>query len=117
MKELVCIVCPRGCRLRVDEQTGAVTGNGCPRGASYGLAEVTNPTRVVTSTVAVRGGIYPRCPVKTNAPIPKANVLKAVRELDGLLLDAPIKSGQIIIKNVCGSGINFVATRDLPQKQ
>ena len=52
MKELICIVCPQGCHLKVDEENGcAVTGNSCPRGAEYGKAELTHPTRVVTSTV------------------------------------------------------------------
>ena len=72
MKELTCIVCPRGCRLRVDEEHDyAVTGNSCPRGAEYGRREVTAPTRVVTSTVRCTGGVYPRCPVKTDRPVPK----------------------------------------------
>ena len=57
MKELICIVCPKGCHLRVDEDNGyAVTGNGCPRGAEYGKIELTHPTRVVTSTVKLPGG-------------------------------------------------------------
>ena len=72
MKELICIVCPKGCRLRVDENDGyKVTGNTCPRGEEYGKMELTNPTRTITSTVAVRGAAHPRCPVKTTKPIPK----------------------------------------------
>ena len=56
MKELICIVCPRGCHLRVDEANDyAVTGNSCPRGAAYGRAELTHPTRVLTSTVRIDG--------------------------------------------------------------
>ena len=62
MKELVCIVCPKGCRLHVDEENDyAVTGNGCPRGAVYGHNEIKNPTRVLTSTVRLDGGLYRRC--------------------------------------------------------
>ena len=114
MTELICIVCPKGCHLKVDEENGfAVTGNSCPRGAEYGRTELTNPTRVVTSTVRVAGALHPRCPVKTNMPIPKRLVLDAVRTLDGVSLNAPVTAGQAVVKNVCGTGADFVATRDL----
>ncbi len=114
MKELVCIVCPRGCRLQVDEQNGfSVTGNACPRGALYGREELTHPTRVVTSTVAVEGGIHPRCPVKTTAPIPKSEVFRAVAALDGIVLQAPIRCGQVVVPNVRGTGADFIAVRDM----
>ena len=112
MKNLVCIVCPRGCRLAVDEeQDYAVTGNGCPRGAEYGRIELTNPTRVVTSTVRCVGGVHPRCPVKTDRPIPKAPVRSAAAALDGVTLTAPAALGQVVLPNVCGTGANFVTTR------
>lgn len=114
MKELICIVCPKGCHLKVDEENGyAVTGNGCPRGAEYGKVELTNPTRVVTSTVAVEGGAHPRCPVKTNKPIPKGKILEAMASLDGLVLQAPVALGQVVVRDVCGTGADFVATRTL----
>lgn len=115
MKELICIVCPKGCHLQVDEENGyAVTGNGCARGAAYGKTELTNPTRTVTSTVAVSGGVHPRCPVKTDRPIPKALMARAVAALDGLELQAPVALGQVVVTDVCGTGADFIATRDLP---
>ena len=77
MKELICIVCPKGCCLHVDESNDyAVTGNGCARGAMYGRTELTNPTRVVTSTVCVSGAELPRCPVKRIAPFPRKRYLR-----------------------------------------
>ena len=116
MKELICIVCPKGCHLQVDEEHGyAVTGNGCQRGVEYGKAELTNPTRVVTSTVAVTGGAHPRCPVKTSGAIPKRLMFEAMAALDGLTLAAPVALGQVIVPNVCGTGVDFVATRALPK--
>lgn len=114
MKELICIVCPKGCHLKVDEQNGyAVTGNGCPKGAAYGKEELVNPTRVVTSTVCVENAIYPRCPVKTDAPIPKALIFEAMRLLDGICLTSPVRVGDVVIANVLGTGINFVATKNM----
>lgn len=114
MKELICIVCPKGCRLRVDENDGyKVTGNTCPRGEEYGKIELTNPTRTITSTVAVRGAAHPRCPVKTTKPIPKGLIFEAMQTLDGLELTAPVALGQVAVANVCGTGADFVTTRAL----
>ena len=114
MKELICIVCPKGCHLKVDEGNDyAVTGNGCPRGAEYGKAELTNPTRVVTSTVRIEGAVLPRCPVKTNGAIPKGMIFEIMRELDQVNLTAPVTVGQVVIENVCGTGVNVVAARSL----
>lgn len=114
MKELICIVCPKGCHLLIDEENEyTVTGNACARGEAYGKAELINPTRVVTSTVRAQGGAHPRCPVKTSAPIPKSLIFQAVQCLDEICLRAPVSAGQIVIENVCGTGVDFIATRDL----
>lgn len=114
MKELICIVCPKGCHLKVDEENGfAVTGNACPRGAEYGKLELTNPTRVVTSTVRCEGGAHPRCPVKTDRAVPKGKILEVMAALEGITLSAPVAVGQVVIENVCGTGANIVATRDM----
>ena len=114
MTELICIVCPQGCHLKVDEDNGfAVTGNGCPRGAEYGKVELTAPTRTVTSTVRCEGGVHPRCPVKTDRPVPKGSVFSVMEALEGISLAAPVRVGQMVIENVCGTGANVVATRDL----
>lgn len=116
MKELVCICCPRGCRLQVDETAEyAVAGNACPRGAEYGRSECLAPTRVVTSTVAVQGGVYPRCPVKTAAPVPKHKLFAVMAELDGLVIPAPIALGQVIVADAAQTGVPLVATRALPK--
>lgn len=114
MKELICIVCPQGCHLKVDEENGcAVTGNSCPRGAEYGKMELTHPTRVVTSTVRCQGGLYPRCPVKTDKAIPKEKIFEVMGALEDVILAAPVKVGQVVLENVCGAGANVVATRSL----
>ena len=114
MKELICIVCPQGCHLKVDEENGfTVTGNTCPRGAEYGKMELTHPTRVVTSTVRCEGGLYPRCPVKTDRAIPRELIFDVMKALEGVVLTAPVAVGQVIIENVCGSGADVVATRNM----
>lgn len=114
MTELICIGCPKGCHLVVDEGNQfAVTGAHCQKGIDYGREELQNPTRVVTSTVCIDGAIIARLPVKTNSPIPKNMVLEAVALLDDIKLAAPIQAGQIVVKNIFGTGVSFVATRSL----
>lgn len=114
MKELVCIVCPKGCRLHVDEQNGyAVTGNDCPRGEAYGKKELINPTRVITSTVRIEGAYYRRLPVKTDAELPKGVIFDAMQFLNDLTVQAPIQTGDVVASNILGLGVNFVATRDM----
>lgn len=114
MKELICIVCPRGCHLLVDETNGfAVTGNSCPRGEAYGKAELTHPTRTITSTVRCAGGRLPRCPVKTAAPVPKESIPAVMAALDSVLVTAPVRLGQVVLPNVCGTGVDVVATRSM----
>lgn len=114
MKELICIVCPKGCHLKVDESNGfAVTGNSCEKGPAYAVKELTNPTRVVTSTVRIQGGEIPRLPVKTDGDIPKEKMFEAMRLLDPILLQAPVKVGDVVLADIWGTGVNFVATRSL----
>lgn len=114
MKELICIVCPKGCHLQVDEQNGyRVTGNGCPRGAEYGKNELQNPTCVLTTTVCIEGGLHRRLPVKTNKPIPKGMLLAAMDEVAKVRLQAPVRSGQVILPDILGTGADLVATRGM----
>lgn len=113
MKELICIVCPRGCHLSVDDENDyAVSGNRCPRGAEYGKRELISPTRVITSTVRLRGADCSRCPVKTDGAIPKSLIFDAMALLDGIELTAPVHIGDVVIPDVLGTGIPFIATRD-----
>jgi CxxC motif-containing protein len=99
--------------LHVDEQSGAVTGQGCARGEAYGAKELRNPTRVVTSTVAVTGAVHRRLPVKTDREVPKALIWDVMRALRGVRVAAPVRCGQVILPNVCGGEASVVATRDM----
>ena len=112
MKELICITCPKGCHLKVDEQTFAVTGNACPRGAVYGENELRNPVRVVTSTVVVEGPAR-RLPVKTDRAIPKGKIFEVMDEIAKVRVKAPVKVGDVLISNVAGTDGNVVATKSL----
>ncbi len=114
MTDLICIVCPRGCHLQVDEENGyAVTGNTCQRGETYGQNELKNPTRMLTSTVAITNAAHRRCPVKTARPIPKGLIMEAMALLKDITLASPVREGDIVVKDICQTGIPFVVTRDL----
>lgn len=114
MINLVCIICPRGCRLTVDEKNGnAVSGNLCPRGLAYAASEVTDSRRTITSTIKIEGSYCGRCPVKTERPIPKALMFEAMKELNSATIQAPVKVGDVVLENVCGTGINFISTKNM----
>ena len=113
MKEMICITCPKGCHLQIDEETLAVTGNGCPRGVLYAQNELTDPKRTVTSTVAITGSFLPRCPVRTSAPIPTALMKDLVAELKNYTLASPVKTGDVVIADVFGTGADVIVTRDM----
>lgn len=118
MTNMICILCPKGCHLQVDEQNNYhVTGNGCERGVAYGKKELQNPTRTLTSTVRINGAPLPRLPVKTDKEIPKADLLPAMDLLNAVTLTAPVNLGDIILENILGTGANIVATRSLPALQ
>ncbi len=112
-KELICICCPKGCHLKVDTKANKVSGNGCIRGIEYGINEVTNPVRVITSTVKIENGELPVVPVKTNAPIPKMLNFKCMEEINKVTMSAPVKIGDIVIENLLGTGVDIVITRNI----
>lgn len=110
-RKLTCIVCPLGCELTVtleENRVIEVRGNTCKRGAVYAQNECTNPKRTVTSTVTCEdGGLVS---VKTDEPIPKEKLCECMKIINSTTARLPIKIGDIIIKNVCGS--NIVATQN-----
>lgn len=113
---LTCIRCPRGCQVTVTLDGGdvvAVAGNGCPRGEAYARKEVTAPARVVTTTVPVDGSDgWAVVSVKTAGDVPKALVRSVVSELVNVRAKAPVRIGDVVLANVCGTGVDVVATRN-----
>ncbi len=112
MRELICINCPRGCRLKIDDDFN-VTGNFCPRGVIYAKNELTHPVRTLTSTVKVQSTLERRLPVKSSEPLPKEKVFDAVNELDQVSVKTPVHIGDVIIENVAQTGVNIVATKNI----
>ncbi|MEG2017684.1 MAG: DUF1667 domain-containing protein [Clostridium sp.] len=113
IKELICISCPMGCHLKVDVENKTVEGNTCKRGEIYGINEITNPVRIITSTVKVSDGELPVLPVKTKEPVPKDMNFRIMEALKEIRVEAPIKVGDIIVENILDTGINIISTRNI----
>lgn len=116
VRELICIGCPLGCPVTVTMDNGDVVevkGNTCKRGDVYARKEVTNPTRIVTSTVKVKGGSLAMVSVKTKNDIPKEKIFDCVRALKGVEVQAPVHIGDVIMTDVAGTGVDIVATKEV----
>jgi CxxC motif-containing protein len=117
--ELTCIGCPLGCPITVtleQKEVTAVTGNTCPRGDAYARKEVTNPTRIVTSTVRVAGGTSVMVSCKTKEDIPKGKIFDVIEALRDVSVPAPIQIGDILVRDVAGTGVDVVATKEVAAK-
>ena len=112
MKELTCIVCPRGCRLTIDDELN-VTGNTCPRGAQYAKDELTNPKRMITSFVRVKNRENCVVSVKTSTSIPKGMIFDVMNEIEKVRVTAPVKIGDVAIKNVLNTGADIIITKNI----
>jgi CxxC motif-containing protein len=115
-RELTCIGCPMGCLLTVTLDNGEVTevkGNTCAKGDIYARKEVVNPTRIVTSTVKIEGGDKERVSVKTASDIPKSKIFEVMKDIDAAVVKAPVKIGDVLVKDVAGCGVDVIATRNV----
>lgn len=120
VKNLTCINCPMGCALTVEmngNEVINVTGNTCNRGDAYARKELTDPTRIVTSTVKVVGGKSDMVSVKTREDIPKGKIFECVKELKDVLIQAPVHIGDIVVANIADTGIDVVATRNVAKSE
>lgn len=111
VRELTCIVCPKGCQLRVELKDGVVqnvTGYTCPRGLQYANDECTHPMRTVTSTVLTKDGRV--IPVKTDHTIPKEKMFACMELINSTVIELPVTVGQVLVTDILGTGANLVAT-------
>ena len=114
-RSIICVSCPRGCPVDVEIENGeiiSVTGNTCKRGDAYARAEVTHPVRSLTTTVKVDGGIHPVVPVKSAGPVPKEKMFECMAVINSITIKAPVKTGDVVVENILGTGVNIVATNN-----
>ena len=115
-REITCINCPVGCRMTAElSEDGAflsVAGNTCPRGAKYAQQECTSPTRTLTAVIQVPGSPVPLS-VKTASPVPKERIFEVMQAISAARVSLPVRAGQVILKDVLGTGSDIIATRSL----
>ena len=112
MKELTCIICPRGCRLKIDDNMN-VTGNFCKRGEMYAKQELTDPRRSITSIMRVSNRENLMVSVKTNKDISKAKIFEVLKAIENVSVKAPIHIGDVLVKNAADSGADIIATKEV----
>lgn len=117
---MVCITCPVGCSLEVNHDGKVVIkveGQQCKKGIAYAKVELTDPRRMVTTTVKVRDGLHPLVPVCISATIPKHLIYNVLEELRKVEVQAPVVMGQVILEDVFGTGVKVIASRTMPVKK
>lgn len=116
IKKMICIVCPMSCKLNVEMDHNvikSVSGNTCIRGVKYVNEELSNPTRMVTSTVMIKNAAITRLPVTTRSPIPKNKIFDVMKQINKVKVKAPIKRDDVIIENVAKTGVDIIASRSM----
>jgi len=114
-KVITCIECPRGCSISLDiENCKAVNIRGakCPKGVIYAAREAENPVRILTTVVASDGLVLKFVPVRTNKPIPKKDIPRAMEEVKKIRLSKPVGVNDTVIDNFLGLGVKLIATRE-----
>lgn len=119
-KEIVCIICPNGCRMNVilNEQNNVILVENalCKNGEKYAKNEVECPQRSLTSTVKVINGILPLVSVRSNKPIPKEKLYEAANFLKTLELMAPVEFHQVVVTDILGTGADIITTKQVLKK-
>ena len=115
MKELVCIVCPRGCRMQITEENGSlqITGNGCKRGAAFAESEIRDPRRTICTTVRTAFPDVPVLPVRVSKEIPKDRIFDVMAEINRTTVRTRLGRGDIVLENVLGLEADVIATSNI----
>jgi CxxC motif-containing protein len=115
IRTLTCIVCPNGCRIRAEKIAEGlnISGNQCKRGAAFAEAEITNPTRTLTTTVRTAFPQVPVVPVRTGGEIPKGKIREVMAFLNTLTVREPVGIGAVVAENVLGLGQDIILTSNV----
>lgn len=113
--ELTCIVCPRGCLIQLikENEDYICSGNQCKRGEVYAIQEVTEPRRMITTTVRIEGSKLKRLPVVSRSAIKKEIIFDIINELEKIIVNAPVSVNDVIVSNILDSGIDIIASRSI----
>lgn len=115
-KKIICIGCPKGCDLKINhigKEIQEILNFGCEVGLEYAKNEFIQPKRIITTTVKLNSGSLPFVPAKTREPVNKERIFEIMNIISGLEVQAPIKIGDIILKNIGETGVDLVCTRNI----
>lgn len=117
-ESMTCICCPLGCRIHIEKkgETTQITGHRCKEGEEYTLQEIRDPRRFLTTTVPINNGMLSLLPVKSNKELPKNLVKACVIKLSKISVSAPIKCGDLVYKNILGTEVDIIASRDMEER-
>ncbi len=119
-REIVCIVCPNGCRMNVnidaDNKVTLVENALCEKGKTYAIDEIQCPKRSLTSTIRVIGGELPLVSVRSDKPIPKEKIQCVISELRKIELKAPVAYHQVVLSDLLGIGVNIITTKEVMKR-
>lgn len=117
--EIICVVCPKGCTLKVKHEGDEIIDvqGGCKRGERYAASELLDPRRMVASTVKVKDGLHPLVPVYTRKAFPKPLIPQLAKKLRQVEMTAPVKINQVVLEDALGTGIDIIASRDMPKAE
>ncbi len=111
---LTCIICPNGCALTYDDQLDEVKGNKCLRGEKFAKEEILNPKRNLTALVRTTFKNQPVVSVRLSNKILKKDIFKAMELIDKILIDHPMKLGDVIIENLLDyKDVNVILTKEV----
>ena len=112
-KELVCIICPRGCNII--SKNNKVYGYNCLEGKKFGEEEFKNPKRTLTTTISIyiRGQWYGELPVKTSEPISRERLFDVMKLLSSIYVTPPVRMGEVIVEDLLNTGVSLIATQQV----
>jgi CxxC motif-containing protein len=115
VKNITCIICPKGCDISVEmvDEVYKISGNKCARGKEYALNEMTRPMRSICSTVKTIYKEFPRLPVRTDKEIDVINIFPVMKEINKVEINHPVHAGEIVVSNILNTGVNIIATSDM----
>ena len=110
-----CIICPEGCMIKVEydksgEAIKSMEGHQCKRGINFAEKEITNPTRILTTTIAIRSRVRNRLPVRSSAPVPKDMIGEMVLEAKKVRVQPPVSMGDVLAENFLDTGADLIAS-------
>ncbi len=115
-RHFTCVICPIGCEIDVELANGDVVsmeGNKCAKSEEFVLQELREPMRTLTTTVQIIGARWPMLPVRTEQAIPRRLLFEVMAELSVVAVRAPVKMADVIVKDVGGTGVDIVASRNM----